>query len=286
MHRADLAADLGNWEDATHELRGLETQFMESESPARHPSEIRFLTAAAQTRAGADPESTRVVLESLLEDFPESEVAPRALLALSLNAILRNEPSEALDYLDRIREDYPDNDRISSEALLGRGRLLEQQDGRWPEALQAFRAVSVEHPLSEAALQAPLEIAGHYARVEDEEAELAALQRAEREYRAFIDRYPQGPLTFLAQEQLARTLAFLGKHREAVTTMERLGTSAIGTPRGTALLLSAVQGACDELADTTLAISILERIGESDPRGSVRTWARQEADRLGGASSP
>ncbi len=286
---AEIAANLGDWEGAMEELRLLETQLLELDDPPVEPCEVRFAISGILNRAGADPESTRVALVSVLEDYPDEDypdcgLAPQVLMALAGNATARDQIDEALGYLDRIAEEHDEDEEAASRALLMRARLLEAHE-RWPDALDAYRALSVQHPISEAALLAPLEIAQHYLRVGDEEARTAALTRAEREYRDFIDRFPPGRTSVFARERLVQTLALQENFDSAVTEMVSLGDDLTGTPRGATLLIAAARMAYDALADTARAAAILDHAGELYAKADVGKWASGEAERLRGTMS-
>ncbi len=281
---AEIAANLGNWEGAMEELRLLETQLLELDDPPLEPCEVRFAISGILNRAGADPESTRVALVSVLEDYPDCGLAPQVLMALAGNATERDQIDEALGYLDRISEEHDEDEEAASRALLMRARLLEAHE-RWPDALDAYRSLSVQHPISEAALLAPLEIAQHYLRVGDEEARTASLTRAEREYRDFIDRFRRVPTSVFARERLVQTLALQEKFDSAVTEMVSLGDDLTGTPRGATLLIAAAKMAHDALADTVRAAEILDHAGELYAKADVGKWASSEAERLRGTMS-
>ncbi len=278
-HLAEVAADLGDWLEAVQALRGLETQLLEMDEAPRDPCEVRLAISGIQARTGADRESARMTLTSLLEDYPDCKLVPQALLALAGNADQRDQVDEALGYLDRITDEHKESTEIASRALLVRGALLERRE-RWAEALEAFRTIPVEYPISEAALLAPLEIAKHYNRVSDEEATADALSQAARSYRDFIGRYPPGPSTIFARERLVQVLALQADFDSAVTEMLSLGDDLVGTQKGASLLLAAARMAYADLADTARAATILDHVGELYAQADIGNWASGEAARL------
>lgn len=282
---AEVATDLGRWDEAMERLRRLEARLRESEDPPRQPCDIRLALYGVQSRAGVDLAVSRRTLTALLEEYPDCPQALDAMLALVSNASRRGEVDEAIGYLDRIEEVYRDEVEVGSRALLSRGQLLEQS-GRWQEALAAFRAVPVQYPLSDAALRAPLEIVLHHARASDDSAAAGALREAERGYRDFISRYPPGRLSLMAREQLAKALALQGRHEAAVTEMVRLGDDLAGTQQGAAALLAAARMAYVEMADTARAVVILDHASELYEGAGVGRWAAAEATRLRGTMAP
>ena len=281
---AELSADLGDWRTAVRELRQAEADVLSQEKPERDPSMIRYMVAGSLMRAQAPPDSIEAALESVLTDYPDTEIGYQVLTALSDLSLSRGNPDQAISYLDRIREKHAKNEQAASQALLRKGQILEQDDARWNKALEAFRAVSVEHPITEAALWAPLEIAKHYARVGDDAATQTALKNAEREYRDFVQRYPPGPRSYFARERLVQTLALREEHEQAIEELTKLGEDLARTPRGPGFFLAAAQMAYSA-QDTLQAAKILDRAGQLYADADVGKWATGEAERLRGTMS-
>ena len=281
---AEIAADGGDWKKATQALRSLEAQLRQLDSPPRDPADVRFAIAGVLNRTGASPDSVHAVLASVLSDYPKATILPRVLQALAVNADQRDQVEEALGYLDRIATENKDAIDDASKALLTRGRILEKRD-RWQEALSTFRAIPTQYPLTEAALTAPLEIAGHYARIKDKSAETTALSQAERDYRDFLTKYPPGPVSIFARAQLVQTLILQKNLDSAITEMVSLGEAMAGSPRSASILLGAAQMAYTELSDTLRACTILDRVGELYKSADVGKWASNEATRLRGTMS-
>jgi TolA-binding protein len=276
---AYIASDLSDWQTASRMLQQLEQEVLSSKSPTKDPSAIRLARANSLILGGASSDSGRIVLLSVVEEYPESRAAPQALFVLADLAVRAGQVEEALGFLDRIREDHSDSERLAAQALLRRGRILERED-RWTEAIEVFRSLPVEHPVSEPALLAPLEIANHYERVGDQEARTAALSRAERDYREFLARYPSGPPSLMAQERLAHTLFLQKRHDEAVTEFLRLGESLRDTPQGANFLLTAIGIAYNDLGDTARAVEILDLTASFYPEKQLGRWAIEEAARV------
>lgn len=282
---AESSADMGDWDRAAESLNILEEMLLGLEAPPREPAAVRFAFAQVKGRAGGTPEEIRDILTALLEDYPQSVTAKDALFLLADNAVLRGEPDEALGHLERLHDQNKADPDVGSAASLARARLLERED-RWKDASQAFTALAVEYPISQAALIAPLEIAGHFQRVGDTDGVASALSRAESEYRGFIDRYPPGPMTLFANERLVQTLALQKEYDSAIGEMLDLSERLAGTPKGVALLIDAAKLAYEGLADTTRAADILDKAGGLYGHLDVGKWASNEATRLRETLSP
>ena len=278
LHLADTAADQAHWQVALQELRLVEKQVAGNKESIVDAGNVRFSIALVQNRF-APAESTRATLLSLLAEYPQSPAAPQALLALANQAARLGATNDALDYLDRLRDDYAGADQLNAEGLLTRGRLLERES-RWAEALDAFRNLPVRHPLSEPALQAPLEIVAHYTRVEDTQEANAALARAEREYRQLLARYPAHPITLSTRTKLVQTLALQKRNDEALTELLAISDALQGHPQGATYMLQAARFAYNQMDDHPRAAEILARLAKSYPNMDIGRWAAAEATRL------
>ena len=145
-----------------------------------------------------------------------------------------------------------------------------------------FKALPVQHPLTEAALLAPLETIAHYQRAEDSKETEAALVRAEGAYRDFVQRYPPGPITLSARAKLVQTLVLQKRFEDAIAELLSMSDDLREQPQGAALLLDAARIAHGQLGDSTRAAEILERLASRYPNMSMGRWAKAEVARLRG----
>ena len=170
---------------------------------------------------------------------------------------------EALGYLDRLTTDYKSSPEVAAQGLLTRARILESRD-RWGEALETYRSVPAQYPLTEQALLAPLEIAAHYDRVGDQAAAETALEQAERRLPGLRDEVSSGS----ADELCAATT---GQGAHAAEEIRRgdhgNGVAGAGPGAGSDQRRCCLTGAADmayrELSDSLKAADILERMGKT-----------------------
>ena len=253
----DAATDLGEWSEAVRQLRVLERETRGRTGDAHDLGEIRYAMAEAQRRMGL-ADSSAATMESILRDAPKSPLAPRALIALALYAEDRGRVPGALAYLERIPKEYPGAEDERALAMLARARIFERT-GRWQESLELYRALPLEHPLSEPALLAPIEIVQHYARTGDAEARGRALKDAEGAYRQFIQRYPAQVYTISARAKLVDVLSTEKRYGEAVDELLLIAQAQKGKQAGVLSLLRAASVALTEMKDTDRALEILDR---------------------------
>lgn len=261
----DAATDLGEWSEAIRQLRVLEGEIRGLAVEGHDLGEIRYAIAEAQRRMG-QADAGAATMESVLKDAPKSPLAPRALIALALYAEDRGRTPGALAYLERVPKEYPGAEDERALAMLARARIYERT-GRWQEALELYRALPLEHPLSEPALLAPIEIVQHHSRTGDAEARGRALKDAEASFREFIERYPSQAYTILARAKLVEVLTTEKRYGEAVDELLVIAQAQKGKQAGVLSLLRAASLALTEMKDVDRALEILDR-GSSWYEGS------------------
>jgi TolA-binding protein len=118
--------------------------------------------------------------------------------------------------------------------------------------------------------------------VKDQAATATALEQAARDYRDFVAKYPPGPQTSFARQQLAKTLALQKKYNEAIAEMVSLAQDLAPARISVTLFTAAANLAYRELSDSLQAADILERMGKTYEGSQIGQWASDEAARLRG----
>ena len=278
-YMADVAADQADWNRASRYLSELETLLAGMTPPPKDPASVRYSQAQLQLRSKASPDAIQATLRSLITTYPESPFALQARVALAYSLAQNGNPEEALRSLEEVAQAKNAPEDLAGQALLLQAQILDRS-GRWTEAQQILHALPVDHPLTEAALLAPIEIVRHYERLGDEAGAAAALEKAEAAYRDFLVRYPTGPVSVMAQEKLARTLAQEKRYDLAVAEFVRLGEALGPQPAGAQYMVAAARLAMQQLGDTTRAAEILDRTAVLYSNNRMGRWASEEAARL------
>jgi len=278
-YMADVAADQNEWDEAASHLKSLETVLSGMKPPPKDPASARYALAQLQLRSKSPAETVQATLLSLIKDYPESPFVAQAELGLAYSYAQNGNPDRALQALDAVSAIKTAPEDLAGQALLLKAQILDRT-GKWTEAQQILAALPVDHPLSEAALLAPIEVVRHYESAGDTEGTQAALAKAETAYRDFLNRYPTGPVSILAQEKLARTLTQQKRYDLAVAEFVRLGEALGQHPAGAQYLAVAAQLALQQLGDTTRATEILDRTATQYANRKVGLWASEEAARL------
>ncbi|HET9233771.1 MAG TPA: tetratricopeptide repeat protein, partial [Candidatus Eisenbacteria bacterium] len=164
---ADVAADNGDWTGAARYLSELETLLAGMNPPRKDPASVRYSLAQLQQRSKASPETIQATLRSLITTYPESPFAVQSRIALAYSLAQAGHLEEALPPLEEVAKAKNAPEDLAGQALLLRAQILDRS-GRWTEAQQILHAIPVDHPLTESALLAPIEIVRHYERLGDE----------------------------------------------------------------------------------------------------------------------
>jgi soluble lytic murein transglycosylase len=124
-------------------------------------------------------------LNRLLKEYPRDELAPSSLLALARWRWNRDDDALALERFRSFLERYPRHPRVP-DVLLAVAKI-HQADGRLDTARTTYRKLTVQHPQSEAAIDARWRLAwldysqGDHAAAAESFARLAAGSQQDRE---------------------------------------------------------------------------------------------------------
>ena len=272
----DLATDERDWAAVVAEMRRLETTLRGMENAPQDPAEVRAGIAEVQRRGLGDAVAGATTLRSLVEDYPDSRHAARALVALAQYERGQGDPEAALGYLDTFDGRFSEDLDLAPLARLERGRALAAA-GRWSAALEVFRALPVEHPLSEAALDSHLEIVSHFDAAGKAEERGQALDDAEIAYREFLERYPSERFAPAARERLTRVLLQQRRWKEAVDEMVILAEALPENPARARLLWDAGRIADERLDDEERASRLFREAARLYPDSELGKDAARRA---------
>jgi len=237
----DITTDRQDWAAAVTAMRDLEAEVLRCPPPPPEDlGRIRLGIAEAQHSGLHDDDAALATLNALLRDYPTGLSAALATLALARYHGENGDVDQALGLLDGMRKDFPDQDAAQAQALLYRARLLERAK-RWNEALDVLRSIPIEYPLSDAALDAPLEPVRHYRESGDEAARLQALADAEAAYRSFLGRYPVTDRRLHAREKLIQVLLAEERYTAAADELSTLSQDLGPSPAGAKALWTAAR---------------------------------------------
>lgn len=146
-----------------------------------------------------DPDKAREAFDRVAKSYPQSDGAPGAYYYLGLltmnRALAPAEIDDAIAQFARVPRLYPRSEWVP-RALYASG-LAQRKAGRFAEAVEAERRVSLEHPTSDVAAAAQFQI-GHCLAL------LGDPRQAMEEFQLVRNRFPESPW---AAQALLRTTA-------------------------------------------------------------------------------
>lgn len=148
-------------------------------------------TAAARALSEAQ---TRQDLEAVYKNYPETPSGPLALIQAGAFSFSAGDYTASRNAYLLFRERYPEH-TLADFAQMGIASSLEAE-GRWNEAIEAYRQVIAQYPGSARVAEAAFN-QGRCWR------EAGRLADARRSFQEVFERFPQSPYAFLARDEWA-----------------------------------------------------------------------------------
>lgn len=241
------------------------------ELPDHRLADDALYKAAAAAEDANGPLAKTARLSALVERYPQGDMRAAARFELAQNAFIRGDLTEALDQLDRLIEEGPNEiyEGMRGRALYWRARVL-QRTGRLEEAMTGYAALAEDYPLSYYAQQAMARLG-----------ELDAARLA-RLVAGFQDREPETPLTFEYREEMqtpgfvrALELLRVGDISLAKKELSALGAFGEGADKGWSWLIAAMlHYAGDHTSAIQIAGQRLSSFSTTVPKGKARLMWR------------
>lgn len=217
-------------------------------APESHANAL-LLLGRCHERLGDDAKA-EVAWKAVVETYPKSAAAPRALAALAEHYTARGRAREAERAQSDLSERYPKSP--ATAATRRRAGDAERQAGRYDAAIRHYQAALAAEPEPAAAASIRLSLAAAYLRLEKPDAALAECRRlldaspdeatsdrarlmmaaahekqgrrdeAVALYRAVAERQPASPVAPQALLQWGRLLSDAWQYPQARATLERL----------------------------------------------------------------
>lgn len=214
---ATLLADQGRWE----ELAALLDQEIQGHADSLRLPMLLYLKAQLQHRRFQQPQRAQELLEQILAQYPEHEMAAHAQLAIATINLEQKNFDVGRQHLKNIIEKFR---RVPVVAALAQEQLAVsfEQQGRWDLALNEYRWLIEQFETSPAAIAAPFHIADYYVRQNDTAMRERSYREALAYYQSLSRKYPHSLVAALAQEQLTHCFIAQKQWDEAVAAATNL----------------------------------------------------------------
>ncbi len=223
---AALMADQEQWQ----KLDGLLHQQIAKH--ANTPELPHFIYTRAMTlheRLG-ETARARALLEELLKQYPNHDVAPQARFEIARMILAQNQNEAGRQILKEVIKNSANNPGLAARAQEEIAMSYERE-GQWVQALNEYRWLAKQYETLPPALNALLRVAYHYTNANNQQLAQHAYDDAIAYYQGLINKYPRSVLAALAQEHIAN--CFIAQKRwdeaaAAASGIENILDSAVG----------------------------------------------------------
>jgi tetratricopeptide (TPR) repeat protein len=238
--------------------------------------EVLFSRGRVESMRGGDYRQAIATYDEIVERYPSSPFAARALLETGVLLEGPEQRREALKRYGRVLESYGSEEATASIALF-RQAMIRDQLGDWPGAKQDLERLPVRYPRTRGALEAPFAIVEHYARGGEMLAMRLALLRAVESYRSMVATDSTSVHAADARWNMARCYAGLERWEDALHEIDGMAARH----RGLAITANAILEAArisERLGQKARAAAYLQRFLADYPRSPFAARARAKLD--------
>ncbi len=154
----------------------------------------------------------------LLDNYPEAKMAPRLYLQMARVYLLKKDYDKARAVLNEAMDKYGAKPLVAGELLYTIGRSYEPQD-KPEKALETYRSIIKEYPMTPQGLNLPLYIVEYYKRLGQPEESARQLKMATEFYRQMAKQEPHSRLELDSLRFLTTSYIAQKQWQNAVKTM-------------------------------------------------------------------
>jgi tetratricopeptide (TPR) repeat protein len=270
----------GDWNAGLKDVEILRRMATASPSLKDLEPEIRYSEAKLHMmhKGRENPNESLAMFDKVAKDFPRSPFAGRALMDAATLLELHGRKPEALNYYRQITASYDNQPDIAPPAFFRRA-MLEDQLGDWERSKNLLEGIPVRYPETMAALEAPIAIANHYARIGQADAAKQAVKRAILTYQKLIERDTTSGYTPLFRWSIIRCQALLGDKPGILRTVDEMVQNDMGHPITEQALLAGARVA-HQLKQDDRARAYLQNMLVNYPRSPMVPDVKRELAKL------
>jgi TolA-binding protein len=211
-------------------------------------------------------ELERVVkqLESFIARNPKNILAVESEFAIAGLYGIKEEFDASRKQLKSIMKKYEGSARYCSEALFLIGNSYQAQN-KWESALEQYKKVISDYPLTVRGLETPVFIAQYYKAKVQPNKMLSALEEAIDHYRALANKYPDSPLAYKAYTLISSCYSASKDWQNAIKTLNTITDKFQGKVRMDNILFDLILLNKKELKNATKAQEALDRLIKEYP---------------------
>ncbi len=208
------------------------------------------------------------VLNRFSQKHPQTNLAVNAEFNIARLYIVKEEYSEARTQLKSLINKYSKTEGVVSEAMFLIGNSYEIED-RWNLALEQYKRIMQEYPVTSRGFDIPVYIARHYKVKYQPDRMIAAFQEAIGHYKALADKYPNSPLALNADNLVAQCYVELKDWQDAINSFNTVIEKHKGKIAVDGILMNMALIYSRELKDRVKAKEMLERLIKEYPQSRL-----------------
>ncbi len=216
-------------------------------------------------------ELERVVklLNSFAKKYPKSNLALDAEFNIARLYIVKEEYAKARAYLKQLLNQYSAQSKaVSSEIIFLMGNSFEIEN-KWGLALEQYKKIMQEYPLTIRGINVPIYIAQHYKIKYQPDKMIASYQEAISHYKALAAQYPGSPLGFNTEALAAQCYIAMKEWGNAIDTFNNLIAAYKSKINLDAVMLDMALIYQRELKDNVKAKETLEKLIKDYPKSRL-----------------
>ncbi len=228
-------------------------------------------------------ELERVVklLNSFAKKYPKSNLALDAEFNIARLYIVKEEYTKARAYLKQLLNQYSAQSKaVSSEIIFLMGNSFEIEN-KWGLALEQYKKIMQEYPLTIRGINVPIYIAQHYKIKYQPDKMIASYQEAIGHYKALAAQYPGSPLGFNTEALAAQCYIAMKEWGNAIDTFNNLIAAYKSKINLDAVMLDMALIYQRELKDNVKAKETLEKLIKDYPKSRLVKIANELLKKVG-----
>jgi tetratricopeptide (TPR) repeat protein len=244
------------WDQAIAELQNV------TDSTGQLAVQAEVLIAGIYEGPKNDPRRAIDLYRRILDRKPDSATVGRAMLRLGRALCEVKEYEDGRQVLADAKKKFERYPNLVAPAQLQYAQAFEQQ-GRWDRAVSEYQWLMENYPYSEEAFRVALHVPEHFASIKDQKMADIWFNRAIEFYQSAAQNRQGQPISIAAYSFLADTYRRLGRWREALDALDKIYALAPKSPLAARALYNSARVAYQELKDSTLAQSYLDRLNST-----------------------
>lgn len=208
------------------------------------------------------------ILEDFSKKYSKSYLAVESEFTVARLYMAKEEYGLARAKLESIINNHPKSQAICSDAIFLLGASYEMED-KWSLALQQYKKIMQEYPLTTRGFNIPIYIATHYKVKFQPDKMMAALGEAIVHYKALADKYPDSPLALNAHTLVASCYIEMKDWQNALSSFNTVLEKYKGKVAMDGILMNMAGIYYKELKDKVKAREALQRLIKEYPKSRL-----------------